>query len=148
MINFSCCRSPQSYIYLLYFYRFIPQRFLLPVPWQKRSLCPYHSIYTHLTAAENNIFFFFSQFCVFLVQFLILFIIDRIIWFHAFLPGYRILSGNHCLRLGAKLKVLMFDNTGVWSLAVCIINNCHTLMIFFIQNLRFKTQTAVFQLAN
>ena len=92
-------------------------------------------------------FFFFSQFCILLIQCLVFLIIDRIIRFHTFLPGNRIFSGNNRLWLGTEFKVLVLNDAGVRSLAVRVVYYSNALVVFLIQNLRLKTQAAVFQLA-
>src|SRR5699024_10039414 len=56
-------------------------------------------------------------------------------------------SGNDCFRLSAELKMFMFDDSGIWSLPVCVVYHSHTLMIFLIQDLCLKSQAPVFQFA-
>ena len=88
-----------------------------------------------------------SQCRILLVQRLVLFIVHRIISFHALFPVGRVLSGDNGLRLGTKLKMLVFDHTGIRSFPICIVNHSHTLMILLLQHLGLKSQAAILQLA-
>src|SRR5690625_6800399 len=60
---------------------------------------------------------------------IIFFIIDWIIRFVTWLPFSWIFFRNHGFVLLAKFEVFMFNNPCIWCFAVCILDNCISLVI-------------------
>ncbi len=79
-----------------------------------------------------------GQGCIFTVQFLVGFIVDRIIRFLAGLPFGRIFLSDIRHRLSAEFKMLVLDSPRIWRFPVGVIHDCHTLMVDFVITFCFK----------
>ena len=72
-------------------------------------------------------------------------VINGIIRFFSWLPICGIFFRHIGYGLGTKFEVFMFDDSSPGRFVVRIVHDGYTLMIFFFEALRFKTQAAVFQ---
>ncbi len=96
-------------------------------------------------SAKNYARLLSGKICVFCVQSLVLFVVDGIIRLVTRFPGGGILAGNHRLFLSAELEMLMLDYAGERNFRRRIIHDRIPLKVGRIQNLRLKTERAVFQ---
>ncbi len=101
-------------------------------------------------AAENHLFFLRGSGAVFLIDGIVFLVVQRIIRFIPMAPDMGILfchygPGIHGIALALIFKVLMFDNPGIRHLVFGIIHHRIALIVFHIQNLRLKPQTAILQ---
>ena len=79
---------------------------------------------------------------------IILLVVDRIVRLISALPLRRILLGNHRIRLRAKLKMLMLDDTRIRNLPLRIINHRISLIVVTAgKQFLLKTQGTVLQLS-
>lgn len=78
-------------------------------------------------------------------QSLVLFVVDGIIGLLPRLPGGGVLPGEDGFLLGAKLEVLVLDNTGVGHLPGGVVHHGAALVIGAVPHLSLKTEGTVFQ---
>ena len=92
------------------------------------------------SSAKDHILLFQCATFIFVKQFTVLRVIDRIVRFFAFLPCCRIFSGDHSLWLCTKFKMFMLDDPCIRNFIICIIDNRIALIISHIQHFCLKSQ--------
>ena len=81
------------------------------------------------TAAEADVLFLGGESLVLLGEGVVAVVVDGIVGFRALVPLLRILVADHGVGLFAELKMLVFDDAGVWHGGIGIIEYCVALEV-------------------